>query len=188
MKIFTMLLAALAASPLLAQTNTDAPPAPYASEGGKVQVIPPRPVDAVADPANLRAQVETVDGLSLVIAIDGGNITLVSATLARVPRSLTRADRKLAGDFVSAVGFAGAERVARGVVADPVVNASEDRGLVRLDKRQVVIMLAADRPLDRVEVEALATRARGVLDVRGAYAQICTADPKSAWCPGGSGK
>ena len=167
----------------LAQTD-ERQPTPSASAGGKVEIIPPKPLDAAADPVNARSNEATTDGLAIVVTIDGANVTLDSAAFARVPRVLARADRKVEGDVVRAVAFAGGQRITSSVTPDLTVNASEQGGIVRVTKRQVSMVLAADRPIERIEIEAPATNARGSLDVRSAYAEICRADPKNKWCPG----
>lgn len=155
---------------------------PSASDGGQVELLPERPVDEGSDPANTKATAETVNGLALVITIDGAAVTLDSAVLARVPRNLARADRKLDGDIVRARGYANGQLVATTVAPDNVINASEGDGLVRMERRQIVLVLAADRPIDRVEIEAAATNAKASLDVGAAYTKICEADPASQWC------
>jgi hypothetical protein len=86
------------------------------------------------------------------------------------------------GDQVRATAFIGNQSVATTVVPDNVLNASEGGGLVRTDKRQISLALAADRPVDTVTIEALATNARATLDVRQAYARACEADRSSKWC------
>jgi|KBSMisStandDraft_5_1062788.scaffolds.fasta_scaffold211653_2 hypothetical protein len=183
MKLMTLSMVLLAAcATAIAQTD-ERQPMPSASAGGKVEIIPPKPLDASADPVNARSNEATTDGLAIVITIDGANVTLDSAAFARVPRTLARADRKVEGDVVRAVAFVGSQRIASSVVPDTTVNASEGAGIVRVTKRQVVLVLAADRPIERVEIEAPATNARGSLDVRSAYAEICKADPGNKWCP-----
>lgn len=181
-----MLMVVLCAS-AFAQTN-EREPAPTASPGGKVQIIPPRPIDAAADPVNARSAEATADGLAIVVTIDGANVTLDSAVFARVPRAMARPDRKVDGDVVRATAFAGGQRIASSVASDMTVNASEQGGLVRVTKRQVALVLAADRPIERVDIEAPATNARASLDVRSAYAAICKADARSKWCPGPGGQ
>ena len=178
---FSVLFLAICSS-AYAQTD-ERQPAPAASAGGKVEVIPPKPLDAAADPVNARSNEATADGLAIVVTIDGPTVTLDSAAFARVPRLLARADRKVEGDVVRAVAFAGGQRIASSVAPDMTVNASEQGGIVRATRRQVALVLAADRPIERVDIEAPATNARGSLDVRSAYAQICRVDPKNKWCP-----
>jgi hypothetical protein len=177
------LFMAVACSGVSAQVD-DRQPAPSASAGGRAEAIPPRPLDATADPVNARANEATTDGLAIVVTIDGASVTLDSAAFARVPRMLARADRKVDGEVVRAVAFAGGQRVASTVVPDTTVNASEGAGIVRISKRQIALVLATDRPVDRVDIEAPATNARGSVDVRAAYAEVCKADPKNKWCPG----
>src|SRR5262245_20301205 len=183
----TLALGALWTLSLNAQTTSPPKeePSATASDGGRVEMLPEQPVADTADPANVRASEDTVDGLALVLTIDHGTVTLDSATLARVPRHLTQADRKLAGDLVKASGFSKGQLVATSIASDNVVNAQEGGGLVRTEKRQVTIMLAADRPLDRVDIEAPATNAKGSVDPGVAYALVCDNDPKSKWCPRG---
>jgi len=180
MRLFVCLTVSAAA---LSQTD-DHQPVPYASEGGKAQIIPSRPVTESEDTLNTLSKEATTDGLAVVITIDGTNVTLDSVAFARVPRALARANRKVEGDSVLATAFSGGKRVASTVVPDQTVNASEDGGIVRLTRRQVALVLAADVPIERVEIEASATNARGSLDVRSAYAEICKADPQNKWCPG----
>jgi hypothetical protein len=181
-KYLTVLAGLVACTCAFAQTD-ERQPMPSASPGGKVEIIAPKPLDAASDPVNARSTEATADGLAIMVTIDGSNVTLDSAAFARVPRVLARADRKVEGDVVRAVAFAGGQRVALTVVPDMTLNASEGGGLVRTTKRQVALVLAADRPIERVEIEAPATNARGSLDVRSAYAEICRADPKNKWCP-----
>jgi hypothetical protein len=181
-----ILLGASWTASLQAQTSPPKEePRATASDGGTVELLPEQPVADPTDPANVRSSADTVDGLAVVVTIDRGTVTLDSAALARVPRHLTQADRKLAGDLVKASGFSKGQLVTTSVASDNVVNAEEGGGLVRTEKRQVAIMLAADRPLDRVDIEAPATNAKGSVDVGSAYALICDNDPKSKWCPRG---
>jgi len=156
---------------------------PTASDGGKVEIVPTRSLDENADQLNKLVAAETVDGLVLVVTIDRSSVTLDSATPARVPRRLTGLERKTAGDVVRATAFVGSDSIASTVTPDNVINASEGGGLVRSDRRQVTIVLAADRPIESVEIDAPATGAKARLDVRPAYAQYCKADPAGRWCP-----
>ena len=73
-------------------------------------------------------------------------------------------------------------RLVADALVDGLLNASEGGGLVRTDKRQISLALAADRPVDSVTIEALATNARATLDVRQAYSRACEADRNSKWC------
>ena len=174
---------ALVAAPANAQDPVSADrPSPTASDGGKAELLPPRPLADSADPLNQHVAQETVDGVVLVVTIDGASVTLDSATLARIPRRMARTDRATDGDAVKATAFAGGQAIATTVVPDNVINASEGDGLVRTTRRQITLTIASDRPIDTVQVEAPATGASGSLDVRSAYAQICDADPKSKWC------
>ena len=156
---------------------------PSASDGGKVEMLPARPVEESADELNGLVKAETVDGLVLVVTIDRTTVTLDSAMPARVLRSSTGSDRKVAGDMVRATAFVGNEAIAATVMPDNVVHASEDGGLVRIERRQIVIPLAANRPIERVEINAPATGARATLDVRVGYTEFCKADPAGKWCP-----
>lgn len=161
----------------------DGPLTPGASDGGKAELIQPRPVGDDADPLNRYVAAETVDGLVLTVTIDGDAVRLDSAVPARVPRKLARAERKPGPDAVTATAMANGRVVSRTVVPDTVLNASEGEGLVRTPLRQIALVLATERPVDTVTIEAPATGARASLDVRGAYAEICKADPNSRWCP-----
>jgi hypothetical protein len=156
--------------------------APTASDGGRAELLPARPVAPDADPVMRLVADTMVDGLVVSVTIDGATVTLDSAVLARVPRRQARADRAVEGDQVRATAFIGNQSVATTVVPDNVLNASEGGGLVRTDKRQISLALAADRPVDTVTIEALATNARATLDVRQAYARACEADRSSKWC------
>jgi hypothetical protein len=172
-----VLVASFAVS-VAAQTGNETSVAgpPTASDGGKAELLPPRPLADADDTLNQRVATQTVDGLVIVLTIDEANITLDSVELARVIRNT-------AGDQVKVVGLSGGREISTTVVPDTVLNASEDTGLVRTVKRQISVALAADQPLDAVRVEAPATSASALLDVRGAYARICEADPRSKWCP-----
>ncbi|MEW6703345.1 MAG: hypothetical protein AB1430_00655 [Pseudomonadota bacterium] len=156
---------------------------PRASDGGKAELLPPRPLAATEDPVNRKAVEDTVDGLALSLTIDGPNVTLDTAVAARVPRRLARADRNAGDNVVKATAFAGGRALSTTVVPDPVLNASEGEGLVRLTRRQVSLVLAADQAVDRVTIEAPATGASATLDVRQAYARLCEADRAGKWCP-----
>lgn len=181
----TLFSAALSVQPLAAESigGQQEMPRPTVSDGGKVEMLPARPVEETADELNGLVMAETVDGLVLAVTIDRSAVTLDSAMPARVPRSSTGSDRKVAGDIVRATAFVGNEAIATTVTPDNVVNASEGGGLVRTERRQIVIALAANRPIERVEIEAAATGARATIDVRTAYAAFCKADPGGKWCP-----
>jgi hypothetical protein len=99
-----------------------------------------------------------------------------------VPRRQARSDRAGGADVVRATAFLGAQALATTVVPDTVLNASEGGGLVRTERRQIALVLALDRAVDTVVVEALATNARATLDVRQAYARACETDRSSKWC------
>lgn len=158
----------------LAQTRPDA------------RDVEPRPVAAAEDPVNRKVTASTIDGLVLAVTIDGASIRLDGATAARVPKSAARV-RTGGGDRVTATGYAGGTRISETTVPDGVLNAEEGGGLVRVPKRQVVLVLAAPRALDTVEVSAPATGAIARLDVRAAYAPYAyscrgdAADPR--FCP-----
>lgn len=181
------LLVATVATATWAQTPARPDPAsvgqPTASHGGKAELLPPRAVAEADDPVNQKAATDSVDGVVLTITIDGANVSLDGAALARVPRRAARGDRDPVGDAVKVAGMIGGKVVTTTIVPDNVVNASEGGGLVRTTRRQIVVALATDRPLDSVSVEAPATAAKATLDVRAAYARICAADPRSRWCP-----
>jgi hypothetical protein len=146
-----------------------------------------RPVDASADPVNRKSAASTVDGLVLVVTIDGSSIRLDGATPARIPRAAAERKRP-AGDRVTAVGLAGGARVSETSSADAVLNAEEGGGLVRASRRQVTLSLPAPRALDTVEVSAPATGASARLDVRAAYAPYASSckgeSPDPRFCPG----
>ena len=137
----------------------------------------PRPVAAAEDPVNRKVTASTIDGLVVAVTIDGATIRLDSATPARVSKGAARG-RNGDGDRVTAVGFAGGNRVSETTVPDALLNAEEGGGLVRVAKRQVMLTLAAPRAIDTVEVRAPATGATARLDVRAAYA------PYSSYCKG----
>jgi len=158
--------------------------APVASEGGRAELLPPRPVAEENDSVNRRVAADTVEGLVLTITIDGDAVRLDAAVPARVPKKLARTRRDTGADLVFATALASGQVVGRSVVPDTLINASEGDGLVRTPVRQIALVLATERAVDTVTIEAPATGARAELDVRGAYAEICRADPASRWCPG----
>ncbi len=162
------------------------PELPTASGGGKAVLLAPRPVVERDDPLNQAVAAQTVDGMVLVITIDGAVVGLDSATPARVPKRQARSSREGAGDVVKATAFAGGLTLSTTVVPDTVLNASEGGGLVRTERRQISLVLAADRPIETVSIVALATGANATLDVRSAYARICEADRSNKWCAGNS--
>lgn len=157
-------------------------PLPTASHGGKVQLLPSQPIAESADPVNQQVAAETADGLILTVTIDGTLVTLDSAIPARIPRRLARADRKTGGDSVKATAIADNMPITTVVVPDTVLNASEGEGIIRTKRRQITLVLEADRPIDTVTIQALATGASASLDVRPAYSRICDADRTSKWC------
>lgn len=180
--------AAAAWMPACAQTQ-DKPDAvvagePVASDGGRATITRTEPVAEGTDPLNALVAADTVDGLLLSFTIDGSQVRLDSALPARVPRAQARPRQNPQGDMVTVTGLANGAEVARNVVPDPVLNASEGQGLVRTTKRQIALVLATERALDTVRVEAPATQASQSLDVRDAYAPYCKADPRGPWCPG----
>lgn len=152
---------------------------PYASDGGEVRFEPVRPVDAASDPVNETVLAGTTEGIVLTLTISGRSVALDGALAARIPK-LARRDSE--GEVVRAKAFAGGDLIGEAVVADPIVNILEGEGLVRVEKRQVTIAIIANRPVDRVEVEAAATGARASFDVAGAYGWICQKDQRSKWC------
>jgi hypothetical protein len=179
---------ALAQQPPAAPAEPSVQAAPIASDGGKAELLPPRPLAESDDALNKAVAAQTTDGMVIVITIDGALITLDSALPARVPKRHARSSRAGAGDVVKASAFAGGQLVSSTVVPDTVLNASEGGGLVRTEKRQISMVLALDRPIDTVSVVALATAASASLDVRAAYARICEADRTNKWCPGSGQK
>jgi hypothetical protein len=187
--LFSIALVSLFALPSIAQTQeqpVDEPATvgtPEASDGGRVQTLPPRPVPEADDPVNRLVAATTVDGIVVAVTIDGPTVTLDAAAPARVPRRVTRQRRETGADTVRFTALSNGQVVATTVVPDNVINAHEEQGLVRVTRRQIVAALAIDRPVDTVRVEAPATGATGTLDVRAAWARICEADPSSRWCP-----
>lgn len=157
--------------------------APSASHGGEARLLPPRPVAEDEDAVNQRVAGDTVDGLVVSVTIDGATVSLDSATPARIPRNKALSQRETGGDQVTATAFASGTAVSTTIVPDNVVNASEELGLVRTTRRQIVLLLASDQPIDTVQIEAPATGASASLDVRSAYADICDKDEKNKWCP-----
>lgn len=178
------------AMPLCAQTRGEPDDVvagePVASDGGRATITRTEPLPEDADPLNAMVAADTVDGLLLSFTIDGTQVRLDSAVPARVPRAKTRPRENLEGDRVTVTGLANGTVIARNVVPDNVINASEGQGLVRTTKRQIALALATDRALDTVQVEAPATQATQSLDVRSAYAPYCKADPRGQWCPQGA--
>ncbi len=174
---------AMAQTAVPAKDGQPALPPPSASDGGKVELLPARPIADSADPITQAVAAQTVDGLVLLITIDGATVTLDSAVPARVPRRQARSARVAGGDVVKATAFTGGQALSTTVVPDTVLNASEGGGLVRTERRQISLMLAADRAIEYVTVQALATGASATLDVRPAYARICETDRNSKWCP-----
>lgn len=172
------LLAVAGATPAQQDGN-----APRASDGGRAVLIEPRPLAEADDPVNARVLADTANGLALSLTIDGSNVTLDAVTAARVPRRQARASREAEGDLVTLTGLSGGRVVARSVVPDAVLNASEGDGLVRLTRRQIAAVLVADAPIDTLQVSAPATAASATLDVRAAYARLCEAAPGHDWCP-----
>jgi len=148
-----------------------------------VRDLPPASLAPADDPVQRLQTESTVDGLVIALNIDGASVQLQSATLARIPRPTTKADESNR-ERVTVVGFAGGERVSEASAPDSVINASEEKGIVRLTKRQVVLLLEAPRALDTIEVKAPATNASGSLGVRDAYAPYCPSfNPDNAYCP-----
>jgi len=177
-------LAQVATKPTTEPTATQIErPTPRASHGGKAEVLPPQPLGESADTVNQLVLSETVDGIIIVVTIDGSAVKLDSATPARIPRRMSSSARQTGGDTVKATGLVGGRVVATTIIPDNVLNASEGTGLVRTTLRQVSLVLATDSPIDTVVIEAPATSASASLDVRRAYAQICDADPRGKWCP-----
>ena len=181
-------IAAAAWMPACAQTqdkpDTVVAGEPVASDGGRATITRTEPMSEDADPLNALVAADTVDGLLLSFTIDGSQVRLDSAVPARVPRAQARPRQDPQGDMVTVIGLANGAEVARNVVPDNVLNASEDQGLVRTTKRQIALVLATLRPVDTVRVDAPATQASQSLDVRNAYAPYCRADPRGQWCPG----
>lgn len=160
-------------------------PMPSASHGGTATLSEPQPIADSDDPLNALVTRETVDGIVLTLTIDRDQIRLDSAAPARIPRNAARAERNTGGgDAVTVTGFAGAQQIGRAVVPDVVVNAQEDGGIVRTERRQIVVPLAVDRPVDRIEVTAPATNARATIDVSAAWRPYCDEARRSPWCVG----
>jgi hypothetical protein len=148
----------------------------------------PRPLAPADDPVNKYVQKSTVDGLVVVVTIDGTVVTLDSATPARIPRAARpRTNQSPVPDTVTATGFSGGAKISVVQVPDQVVNTQEGVGIVRVTKRQLSFSLVAPRALDTVEILAPATGAKAQLDVRPAYANLCRGDkPNPQYCPPGA--
>lgn len=156
---------------------------PTATRGGVASVSRPQPLAESDDTVNQLVSATTTDGLVLSILIDGTHIELLSAYPARVPIHLASSERNDQGDLVRAVAMAGGQQISTTVVPDLVINSLEGEGLVRVERREISLVLQADVPLDSVEISAPATDANAVIDVRQAYARWCEADPRGPWCP-----
>lgn len=159
---------------------------PFASAGGTVRLVAPRPVAPQEDPLNAFSEAQTVDGMIVSLTIDGDTAVLEDAVAARVPRTAANRDGKGLddSDVVIVTAFAGGREVARAVVPDLVRNTQEGEGLVLMTRRQLSLALAADRPIDRIQVEAPATNARASFNTSASYDWICEADPRNKWCAG----
>lgn len=180
----SILLVAAAASPAFAQSRqSDNQPAPYASDGGTVEIIPPRPVGPADDPVNQLVAAETTDGLVVTVTIDGSTVTLDSVTPARIPRPARRTKPGADDGVVMARAYSGGDEVGAAFTGDPVLNASEESGLVRLAKRQVSIALPAARPATAIEIEAPASRAKATFNVASAYDAWCKESRDEKICP-----
>lgn len=158
-------------------------PPPSASDGGTVTLSEARPIQDSEDPLNAFVQQDTVDGIVVTLTIDRDQVRLDSATPARIPRTAARTERDTGGgDAVTVTGFAGAQQIGRAVVPDSVVNAQEEGGIVRTERRQIVVPMAVNRPIDRIEVTAPATNARATIDVSAAWRPYCDEARRSPWC------
>ncbi len=73
--------------------------------GGKTDVrdLPPRSIAAAEDSLNAAVVASTVDGLVVVVTIDGPTVHLDAATPARIPKARSTGG---GGDRVKAAGFA----------------------------------------------------------------------------------
>lgn len=175
----------LSGVPALAQPRPTPQPATEATSEatrGEPRLTEPRPIAEAEDPVNRLVAAQTVPGLALSVTIDGARVTLDSATPAMLPRQAVRRDRPLpAGDGIRVTGLADGREVAATVVPDPSLNAQEGVGVVRLSRRQAQVLLASDRPIDTITVEAAGARA--TLDVRAAYAPWCRERRDDKICP-----
>ena len=143
--------------------------------------LEPRPVAPGEDVVN-QMQQNQVDGLVITLTIDSATVRLDTVVLASIPRPRARQDTT--GERVRVVGLAGGTRVSEASVPDVVTNTQEGVGIVRVNRRQVTVMLPAPRALDTIEVSAPATNATGRLDVRAAYAMYCPQfNPDNRYCP-----
>ncbi len=146
-----------------------------------VRDLEPRPIAPADDIVNQMQQTQ-VDGLVITLTIDSATVRLDTVVLASIPRP--RAARDTVGDRVTVVGFAGGTRVSDVNVPDMVINAQEGVGIVRVNRRQITVLLPAPRALDTIEVTAPATNATGRLDVRAAYARFCPQfNADNRYCP-----
>jgi hypothetical protein len=92
-----------------------------ASPGGTVSMSPPVAVAPAEDIVNQSVAAETVDGLVVVVTIDGADIHFESATPARLPNRKPSRQSPAArqGGTVKATAFADGQAVASVEVADP---------------------------------------------------------------------
>jgi len=142
-----------------------------------------KPVAAAADPLNLYVQRQTVDGLIVVLKIDGDRITLASVQAARIPRREVR--RSKSEETVSVTALSGGKPIATTVVPDPLWVVEEGQGVRKAEQREVQIAVEAPSRVESITVRLSINAATATLDVTSAYAALCRAMPQHSLCKQG---
>ena len=164
--------------------NPDRPnPDPSNSDGAsQAVVISEKPVADADDPVNRQATADTVEALIVSLTLDGGQARLDSAVPARVPRGVIQ-KRQDEGDRVTVVALAQGQEIARASVPDQVINIEENKGIVRLTRRQISLAVPMGRAPDRLQVLAPATGVDMAVDPAPMLAMWCQGDRPGVWCP-----
>jgi hypothetical protein len=140
----------------------------------------PRRLDAAQDPVNRYVQDRTVSGLIVSLEIDGSRISLTGAQPARIPKARRR--RLPKGDSVTVVALSKGVQAAESIVSDRLLAIEENAGMIKRDKRQILVAVETPRPIDSIQVRVSATGAVQEFDVRGFFREICRVLPRDPAC------
>lgn len=137
----------------------------------------PKPVDAVADNAQLLSQF--TPGLVIILEISDNTTSLVDARIALVPRSTVRRQE---GELIKITGLSNGTRVSSVAVPDQRINVEEEKGLVILDKRTLTATLPLPRKIDTLEVQLPGDVAPSLFNIRKQIDSFCRKFTETEFC------
>jgi len=122
---------------------------------------------------------QTTLGFVASLLVDGKSMTVQRVIVTRVAKARPANGK---GDTVLAVGLRDGREVVRVTIQDPLYSIVEHSGLVRNDRRQIIVALPTEQRLDQIDITLSANGASAKIDARPAIVEFCRAQPTSSFC------